>query len=641
MNTKNLRLSPPHRVFVCMILSILAHLAVCQEVRSINGIGNNEGNPVFGAVNDVQVRLSPATYNDGIGEPLTTENSTRPNARVVSNELFAQDDVVADRLNLSDFTWVFGQFIDHDITLVHNNAAESLDIEVPADDLTFTPGTSIPMSRNAVVSGTGTEEGNPREYQNAITAFIDGSTVYGSTDEVANWLRTFEDGKLKVSSNEMLPWNTKDLSFNDVVDAEAPQMDNNGGQLTKFYIAGDERANENPLLLAMHTLFVREHNRQCDIEKQAHPGWNDERLYQSARRIVIAEIQNIVYYEWLPALGLKLAPYSGYKDNIAPRIFNEFSAAAFRMGHTLINSDIIRMTNEGNEVSGGNIQLRDAFFNPSVVNLAGGVDPYLKGMATQVQQDFDCKVIDDVRNFLFGAPGQGGLDLAAININRGRDRGLGNYNELRRQLGLPIFTSFEQLTDSPEDAATMEAIYNDIDNLDAWVGMLAENRAEGALFGQVVSVIMERQFQILRDGDRFYFENDQFTADELAAIRKVTMRDIIMNNSSIKLMQDEVFRAMPHDNIELGPTLIPFALDAAIYPNPIGESLNIKVYGDVEEGLTVTVMDYLGQVILKEGTTLYQGTNYLSIPLVECPRGYYNVLLETDRRFKILKMIKE
>ena len=641
MNTKNLRLSPPHRVFVCMILSILAHLAVCQEVRSINGIGNNEGNPVFGAVNDVQVRLSPATYNDGIGEPLTTENSTRPNARVVSNELFAQDDVVADRLNLSDFTWVFGQFIDHDITLVHNNAAESLDIEVPADDLTFTPGTSIPMSRNAVVSGTGTEEGNPREYQNAITAFIDGSTVYGSTDEVANWLRTFEDGKLKVSSNEMLPWNTKDLSFNDVVDAEAPQMDNNGGQLTKFYIAGDERANENPLLLAMHTLFVREHNRQCDIEKQAHPGWNDERLYQSARRIVIAEIQNIVYYEWLPALGLKLAPYSGYKDNIAPRIFNEFSAAAFRMGHTLINSDIIRMTNEGNEVSGGNIQLRDAFFNPSVVNLAGGVDPYLKGMATQVQQDFDCKVIDDVRNFLFGAPGQGGLDLAAININRGRDRGLGNYNELRRQLGLPIFTSFEQLTDSPEDAATMEAIYDDIDNLDAWVGMLAENRAEGALFGQVVSVIMERQFQILRDGDRFYFENDQFTADELAAIRKVTMRDIIMNNSSIKLMQDEVFRAMPHDNIELGPTLIPFALDAAIYPNPIGESLNIKVYGDVEEGLTVTVMDYLGQVILKEGTTLYQGTNYLSIPLVECPRGYYNVLLETDRRFKILKMIKK
>jgi len=306
-----------------------------------------------------------------------------------------------------DFRQQHIQFIDHDITLVHNNAAESLDIEVPADDLTFTPGTSIPMSRNAVVSGTGTEEGNPREYQNAITAFIDGSTVYGSTDEVANWLRTFEDGKLKVSSNEMLPWNTKDLSFNDVVDAEAPQMDNNGGQLTKFYIAGDERANENPLLLAMHTLFVREHNRQCDIEKQAHPGWNDERLYQSARRIVIAEIQNIVYYEWLPALGLKLAPYSGYKDNIAPRIFNEFSAAAFRMGHTLINSDIIRMTNEGNEVSGGNIQLRDAFFNPSVVNLAGGVDPYLKGMATQVQQDFDCKVIDDVRNFLFGAPGQG------------------------------------------------------------------------------------------------------------------------------------------------------------------------------------------------------------------------------------------
>jgi len=639
MNIKNLRLTFPLRVSVCLLLSLVGHLAVCQEVRSIDGYGNNADNPVVGAVNDVQLRLTPHTYVDNIGEPLSTHNSDRPNPRVVSNELFAQDGVLSDRLALSDFAWVFGQFIDHDITLVKNGPEAMLDIVVPEDDEVFEPGSIIPMSRNAVVEGTGIS--TPREYGNAITSYLDGSAIYGSTEEVASWLRSYKDGKLKISEKNMLPWNTDDLSFNGVVVHDVPEMETNSGQLSKFYVAGDERANENPLLLAMHTLFVREHNRQCDIEKSIHPGWNDERLYQAARKIVIAELQNIVYYEWLPALGIEVPPYTGYKSATEARIFNEFSAAAFRMGHTLINSNIIRMTNEGDEVSGGNIELRDAFFNPSIVTLAGGLDPYLKGMAVQVQQDFDCKIVDDVRNFLFGGPGQGGLDLAAININRGRDRGLGSYNDIRRQLGLPPFSSFEELTSSVDDAATMESVYGTIDNLDPWVGMLAEERSGDALFGKVVSIIIERQFQVLRDGDRFYFENGQFTDDELAAIRKVTMRDIIMNNSSITLMQDDVFRAMPHEDIEEGPQLIQFPLDAAIYPNPIGESLNIKVYGDVAEPASVKVMDYLGRIILTENVQLYEGSNYISIDLNDCPRGYYNVMIETDRRFKILKMIKE
>ena len=390
----------------------------------------------------------------------------------------------------------------------------------------------------------------------------------------------------------------------------------------------------------MHTLFVREHNRQCDIEKVIHPGWNDERLYQAARKHTIAVLQNIIYYEWLPALGIQVTPYTGYKSNVEPRIFNEFSAAAFRFGHTLINSDIIRMNNGGGELSGGNISLRDAFFNPSVVNLGGGIESYLKGMATQVQQDFDCKVIDDVRNFLFDS-GPGGLDLAAININRGRDRGLPDFNSLRTNLGLPRYSNFNELTNSEEDAETMDLVYNDIDNLDAWVGMLAEKREEGKLFGKVVSLIMERQFQVVRDGDRFYFENDEFTTDELAEVKSTTMRDVIMRNTDINLMQDEVFRAMPHNNIEQGPELIDFSLDAAIYPNPVSNVLNIKFYNDIEEQVNLKVIDYLGREIVNENLTTYEGSNFVSLPLENCPRGFYNVILDSGRRYKIMKMVKE
>lgn len=642
MNIKNLRLLSPRSIYVCLILFVAAQCALAQAIRPIDGFGNNQDNPMLGATGDLQDRLSPSFYLDGIGEPVSTSNSSRPNPREVSNKLFSQEGLVSDPLSLSDFTWVFGQFIDHDITLVENGNEPMLDIVVPADDPVFAVGSVIPMMRNAVAEGTGTTTDNPRQFENSITAFVDGSAIYGSDDEVADWLRSHVDGKLKVSPGNLLPWNTVDLSYNSAIDHEAPEMENNSGMVQKYFVAGDIRANENPLLIAMHTLFVREHNRQCDIEKQIHPGWNDERLYQAARKTVIAELQNIVYYEWMPAIGLTIPQYTGYKTTVTPRIFNEFSAAAFRMGHTLINSNIIRIDDRGQELGGGHIELKDAFFNPLVVALAGGIDPYLKGMATQVQQDFDCKVVDDVRNFLFGAPGQGGLDLAAININRGRDRGLPGYNGIRRQLGLPPFSTFEELTNSAEDAAIMKEVYTDIDNLDPWVGMLAESRDNNdALFGKVVSLILERQFQMLRDGDRFYFENDQFDEEKLEQIRNVTMRDIIMNNSDITLMQDEVFRAMPHEQIEEGPSLIAFPLDAVIYPNPIGDVLNIKVYADVESDADVTIMDYLGNTILTYHAHLYEGSNYVSIPLADCPRGYYNVMLENGRQFKILKMIKE
>jgi len=623
------------KLFALMLAFGLPQLSDAQDVRSIDGYGNNLLNPSLGSTFDEQIRLTPADYLDGIGEP----NQTRPNPREISNLLFDQAETISDKLTLSDFTWVFGQFIDHDITLVENGEEPMLNIVVPANDENFPVGSVIRMSRNKVKDGSGIS--TPRIYQNDVTSFIDGSAIYGSDSEVADWLRTFKDGKLKVSKNNMLPWNTIDGEFNSIIDYDAPFMADDTRSLTKYYIAGDVRANENPLLLSFHTLFVREHNRRATVEKELHPGWNDERLYQAARKYVIGVLQNIVYYEWLPTMGVEITPYTGYKSEVKPRISNEFSSAAFRLGHTLLNGNIIRMDNSGNELSSGNIQLRDAFFNPTILSLAGGIDPYFKGMATQVQQDFDCKVIDDVRNFLFGAPGQGGLDLAAININRGRDRGITDFNSLRIALGLPRYSTFEDLTDSPIDAQIMQDVYGDIDNVDAWVGMLAEKRDDDKLFGKVVSLIMEKQFDVLRNGDRLYFENNQFSEDLLAAIKGTSMRDILMRNTDITLMQEKVFEAMPHDMIEEGPDLIPFPLDAVIYPNPVSETLSIKMYSDIEETISLSIINYMGNTIINKEVHVYKGSNYIEVPVTDCPRGFYNVLLEDDRRFKILKMVKE
>jgi len=102
--------------------------ADAQQVRSIDGVGNNQENPQYGSAGDIQLRLTSAAYLDGISEPIIGEENNKPNPRFISNKLFSQDGQLTDPLNLSDFTWVFGQFVDHDMTLIENGHEAMLNI---------------------------------------------------------------------------------------------------------------------------------------------------------------------------------------------------------------------------------------------------------------------------------------------------------------------------------------------------------------------------------------------------------------------------------------------------------------------------------------------------------------------------------
>ena len=615
-----------------------------QEYRSIDGYGNNLVNPDWGMTDALLKRVSPADYIDGVSIPKLDDTFNKPNPRAVSNLLFSQDGLInSDRL-LSDYTWVFGQFIDHDLTFILDDPTEFLsNIIVPQDDRFFQPGLFIPMSRSLAAPGTGTDIDNPRNYNNTITSYLDGSVIYGSTQERAEWLRTFEGGKLKVSEGNLLPWNTLSGEHNaSKIDSEAPHMDDGGMGLKKFFVAGDARANENPLLIAMHTIFVREHNRLCDDYKQKNPFASDEEVYQYARRMNIAYLQHITYEEWLPAMGVELPSYTGYRADKKVEIFNEFSAAAFRFGHTLINSNIIRMQENGDIVSNGNITLRDAFFNPYVVVLSAGVESFVKGMATQVQQELDCKVIDDVRNFLFGSPSDGGLDLAAININRGRERGLPSYNEVRRSFGLPSIPSFNELTSNPEEAQLLTSAYGSIENLDLWVGLLAETHMDESMMGRLMQVIIKEQFQLLRDGDRYYYEADPlFTFDELADVNNTHLRDIIMRNTDIKLMQDDVFTAMPHDDIPDAPEPIPVDLDATLFPTIVQDLVNLNVFSNTDSEVTFQIINMNGSVVYETSRVLQFGENKIFIPVnSDLPHGVYNVLIYNQEAYSIRRFVK-
>ncbi len=621
-----------YKLLCSVFIALLAvSTAFSQGYRTLDGSLNNPVHPNWGAVDAYQLISGTLGFADGYA---AAAGADRPNARHISNLIFNQSALDNDPRGLSAYAWAWGQFIDHDITLVPDHPTETLPVSVPPFDFFFDPaGTGavkIGMNRSLYDPATGAGPGDPRRFFNKITAFIDGSAVYGSDFNRASWLRMYSKGKLKLSDGKLLPYNTVTGEYAAPLDQSAPEMAMPLPFVQKWFMAGDVRANENPFLLAMHTIFAREHNRICQVLAAENPDWDDDKLYQEARRQVGALIQTVTYYEWLPTLGVHLPPYSGYQIDVNPGIENVFSAAAYRYGHSTINSVLFRMDNEGQHIPQGDILLRNAYFNPAATSDVGGIEPYLIGMSTVVEQDFDCKVIDDLRNFLFGPPGAGGLDLVALNIQRGRDRGLPDYNTVRTDYGLAPVNSFSEMTTDPLMNMALQNLYQDINAIDPWVGMLSEDHMPDALFGPTAMTIISRQFAALRDGDRFYFENDPaFSPEEIEAIKNTRLADIIRRNTPITCLRDHVFMAQPL----VTPTqeLNASTNTLQLFPNPVTDQFSIRT-NELSAGTgRLQLIDPAGRLILTERMEVQPGDNLIQLTLpAQLPSGLYRVAFVTN-----------
>jgi hypothetical protein len=155
-------------------------------------------------------------------------------------------------------------------------------------------------------------------------------------------------------------------------------------------------------------------------------------------------------------------------------------------------------------------------------------------------QVIDPRMVDDVRNFLFGQ-GTLGFDLASLNIQRGRDHGLADYNQTRIDYGLAPVTSFAEISSDPAIQASLAAVYSSVDDIDVWVGGLAEDPMPGALVGELVGEIMLDQFRRLRDGDRFWYQS-YFSGALLAEIEATRLGNVIRRNTDIgDELQSNVF----------------------------------------------------------------------------------------------------
>ncbi|MCG8409043.1 MAG: hypothetical protein MI923_27880 [Phycisphaerales bacterium] len=509
------------------------------EFRSIDGTDNNRENPQWGSAGVPFLRLTTVDYGDGAGSP---SGGGRASAREISNVVVAQDGSVLNAAGVSDFVWQWGQFLDHDIDETPVvDPAEPFDIPVPGGDPFFDPDgdgdvvISLDRSLYAVVGGV-------RQQINEITAYIDASNVYGSDEERAMELRTLDGtGRLKTSSGNLLPFNENGF-------ANAPDA-----SLDTLFLAGDVRANEQVGLTAMHTLFVREHNYWAGEIADGHHGHGGPRdsqspplsgdeIYERARAIVAAEMQVITYREFLPVLlgPDALAPYDGYKPDVDAGIANVFATAAYRFGHTMLSPQLLRLDADGETIDDGDLPLAEAFFRPQEI-IDHGIESLLRGLASQPAQEIDNFLIDAVRNFLFGPPGSGGFDLASLNIQRGRDHGLPSYNQVRIDYGLAPVTSFAEVNPDAAIQVNLAAVYDSVDDIDAWVGGLAEPHFGSALVGETFFTVFKDQFERLRDGDRFWYQN-HMSSRLVRMVEDQTLARIIRRNTSIgSEIQDNVF----------------------------------------------------------------------------------------------------
>jgi hypothetical protein len=583
--------------------------------RPIDEVGNNVANPTEATAATDLLRISPAAYADGISAPSLAND---PSARVVSDALNNQADpanpmqdlATVDQNSLSDFGYAWGQFIDHDMDLTPTSSAELLQILADPNDPSQMGNQTFARSLYDPATGTGTS--NPRQQVNAVTSFLDLSQVYGSTAAIADALRTHSGGLLKTSPGNLLPYDNSTYFTPDQLAIINMANDSGAVATQDLFVTGDVRGNENVELTALQTLFVRNHNRIASLLQQEHPTWTDEQLYQEARKINIAQYQEITYNAYLPDLlgANAMRSYTGYKPWVDPAIATEFSTVAFRFGHSLLSGGIERQGNNGQDVlpndpAGAAISLATDFFDPNVLNPAGvvdpltghtstDIDPILKGDADGVAQADDLMAINDVRNLLFANGGlqDNGQDLIARDVERARDDGIGSYNQVRLAYDLPAVTSFAQITHSVRVQQALMAAYGTVDNIDAFEGGLAEDHVPGSDMGPLFTRILADQFTRLRDGDRFFYLNEAWNSDELNILQqRSTLARVIEANTHITNLQSDVFvfRASISGSVFTGgwrPTGVP--------------GLTVLLEDDAGDILARTVTDRMGHYVFTQ-----------------------------------------
>ncbi|XP_076863360.1 dual oxidase 1 isoform X2 [Brachyhypopomus gauderio] len=518
------------------------------EVQRFDGWYNNLAHHSRGTTGAPLLRLLPARYSDGAYQAL--QEPHLPNPRRISNAATRGKSGLLSYRNQTILSLFFGYHVVLEVVDTRRPGCppEFMHIPVPPDDPIFgnssTEQVLLPFQRAEWLHETGQSPNNPRTQVNQVTAWIDGSSIYGSSSSWCDELRTFQRGLLSSGSDKDLPKKSGSSYF--MWSPPDPSTGQTGSE--GFYEFGNAWANENIFTVAEGIIWFRYHNYLASRLYEEHPSWSDEELFQNARKRVIATFQNIAFYEWLPAyLGASVPPYPGYQQYLDPGISAEFHVAAVRFGLTLVPPGVYMrnrtchyrsVVNSDGSTSPA-VRLCNSFWNRNNPNLKFGqdVDDLIMGMASQVAEREDNIIVEDLRDYMYGPLQFSRSDAVALTIQRGRDFGLPSYNQVREALDMPPVQAWGEINPklnqtNPQLFEKLSELYGDISSLELFVGSLLES---GEVPGPVTSAIILDQFERIRNADRFWFENKLnglFTEEEIQAIRNTSYHDIILSVTS-------------------------------------------------------------------------------------------------------------
>uniref|UniRef100_A0A672R5U5 Peroxidasin n=1 Tax=Sinocyclocheilus grahami TaxID=75366 RepID=A0A672R5U5_SINGR len=558
-----------------------------QKYRTHDGTCNNLQHPMWGASLTAFERLLKPVYDNGFNLPRgATERRHNsfplPLPRLVSTTMIGTETITPDD-RYTHMLMQWGQFLDHDLdstvvslsqsrfsdgqlcTSVCTNDPPCFPIMFPPDDHRQRRNGARCMFfvRSSPVCGSGMtsllmNSVYPREQMNQLTSYIDASNVYGSSQHETEEIRDLashrgmlRQGIVQRTGKPLLPFATGPPT--------ECMRDENESPIPCF-LAGDHRANEQLGLTAMHTVWFREHNRIASELLRLNPHWDGDTIYHEARKIVGAQMQHITYSHWLPKIlgeaGMRLmGDYNGYNPNINAGILNAFATAAFRFGHTLINPILYRLDENFQPIQQGHISLHKAFFSPFRIVNEGGIDPLLRGLfGVAGKMRVSTQLLNtELTERLFSMAHSVALDLAAMNIQRGRDHGMPPYNDYRVFCNLTSAQTFDDLRNeiqNPSVREKLQRLYGTPQNIDLFPALMAEELVPGSRLGPTLMCLLATQFKRLRDGDRFWYENPgSFSPAQLTQLKQTSLARVLCDNSdNITRVQSDVFSVakFPH-----------------------------------------------------------------------------------------------
>jgi hypothetical protein len=470
-----------------------------------------------------------------------------PSPRKVSLELMTRDEFKpAVNLNVLAMAWI--QFENHN-WFFHGRGQEDEVMDVPVEDHDDWPEHPMRVRRTVSVpahsSGSGANEtnGNGIDFGNTETHWWDGSQIYGSSKKRQDELRSFKDGKLKIEPNGRLPEDPNQL----------------GVDMTGF--------NENWWfgLSCLHAMFTKEHNAICDVLKRENPGWDDQKLFDTAWLINSALMAKIHTVEWTPGIVNTPALWMAMNVNWSG-VFGQHLKDRFgRLGDSEIFSGIMGSPQEHH---GARFQLTEEFISVYRMHplLRDDWNLYdaqsgelreqrefveLQGKHTRGFMD-NFEVADLVYSMGIEHPGQiclhnypralqrftridGELmDLATLDVLRDRERGVPRYNDFREEMRMPRIRSFEEMTDNKRWAEEMRRVYNnDVDKVDLQVGMYAEPLPPGFGFSDTAFRVFILMASRRLKSDRFFttdFRPEVYTETGIKWVTHTKLKDVILRH---------------------------------------------------------------------------------------------------------------